>query len=297
VCLGVVDDLRNLHAGIKLIVQSAGVLLMIVPTGMVIEPRWIEPLANLVGRAHEVAFVLLVAFTAFVVVGMINAINMIDGMDGLAGGTSAIALICFAVVAAILRLNDVLLLALLMLFVVLGFLVFNFRTPWRTHAAVFMGDAGSMMLGFSLAFFAIHLSQGDDSSLSPVAALWICSLPVIDTGSLIVRRLAAGDNPVIGDRRHLHHIMLQTGLSTSSTVAALLIISMMLGAVGIAGWCVGISDRAMLMALAIPIGLHTYFVWRGWKSVSTLVQWIAANRLRRYSQASLAAVSEIRASQ
>jgi UDP-GlcNAc:undecaprenyl-phosphate/decaprenyl-phosphate GlcNAc-1-phosphate transferase len=271
VAVGIVDDLYDLRAFIKLAAQCAIVTLMVLPNDLVIRNA-----GSILSEHPLLLYGWAVPVTIFAVVGMINATNLIDGLDGLAGGVSLVALIWFAVAASVLGLPDELLLILILAFSILGFLVFNFRHPWRARAAVFLGDAGSTMLGLSLAFVAISLSQRTDRSLPPVAALWVCALPVIDTLSLIVRRLAAGEGVMAGDHRHLHHLLNRAGLNVSQTVFVLVIISALLGGIGIAGWLLHLPDRVMLLGLAIPILLHSWFCCYGWKHLQLPVRRFAA---------------------
>ena len=121
------------------------------------------------------------------------------------------------------------------------------------------------MLGLALAFVAIGLSQTRGASLSPVVAVWVCALPIIDTLSLIVRRVASGLSPTAADRKHLHHLMLQAGLTVGQTVVVLICIAAALGGIGVAGWFLGFSDRALLLGLLAPVGLHVWFTTYGWK--------------------------------
>ena len=255
VLLGLLDDRMNLRASVKLVAQIACVALMVLPShtliwkagtllgdGFLLQPHWAVPL------------------TIVAMVGLINAFNMIDGIDGLAGSLSAVALLWFAIAAGLVGLRGELLLALLVAFCVMGFLVFNLRHHWRRRAGVFLGDAGSTMLGAVLAFLAITLSQHNGGlALSPIAALWICAVPVIDTGSLIFRRLAAGTSPFSSDRQHLHHLMLDAGLSVNQVVAILSITSAICGGIGVFGWLVGASDAVLLTAFVVPIGAHVWF--------------------------------------
>jgi UDP-GlcNAc:undecaprenyl-phosphate GlcNAc-1-phosphate transferase len=120
-----------------------------------------------------------------------------------------------------------------------------------------------MMLGAIIGYLAIALSQHAVARpLSPVAALWVCSLPTIDTLSLIVRRTASGVSPFSADRRHLHHLLLDSGLSVRQVVATMAFASLVLGGIGVAGWYVGIPDPVLLMGLIVPVGLHSWFVFR-----------------------------------
>ena len=95
--------------------------------------------------------------------------------------------------------------------------------------------------------------------------LWLVALPIFDTLILIGRRIAERKNPLVGDRRHLHHLLLQAGFSPQEATAVLIAICAMLGAIGFAGWRVGISAPVMLAGLAVPFSIHLYFVCHGWK--------------------------------
>ena len=260
VLLGIIDDIVDLRASIKFAAQCAVVALMVLPNDLLIRNAGAiladRPLLLLQWAAPV---------TIFAAVGMINAVNLIDGLDGLAGGVSFVALIWFAIAAAVLGLSAELALILVLAFGVLGFLTFNFRHPWRARAAVFLGDAGSMMLGLALAFVAITLTQRSSQSLPPIAALWICALPVIDTLSLMIRRLAAGESIVTNDNRHLHDLLVRAGLSVNHTVLVLIAVSAAMGGIGIAGWLLHLPDRVMLIALSVPIGIHSWFCCYGWK--------------------------------
>jgi UDP-GlcNAc:undecaprenyl-phosphate GlcNAc-1-phosphate transferase len=260
VITGVLDDLYDLRASFKMIAQVVCAALMILPNQVLIWrldvflgndsilPQWAVPI------------------TLLAVVGSINAVNMLDGIDGLAGSLSVVALFWFAVAAGILGLKGDFSLSLLGAFCVLGFLGFNLRHRWRDHAAVFLGDAGSMMLGAIIAFLGISLSQhSGGQSLSPIAVLWVCSIPIIDTLSLIVRRLASGRSPFAADRQHLHHLMLDAGLNVCQVVSALSASSLLLGGIGVAGWYWGVPDAILLLGLLGPAGLHSWFVMRGGK--------------------------------
>lgn len=260
VSIGIADDMADLRPLFKLVAQGLAAAVVVWPSGFLI-----QSIGNLVDGRPIMLAAWALPVTIFAVVGMINAINMIDGLDGLAGGICVTALAWFGVAAGLLGLGDELLLILLLICSILGFLLFNFRHPWRARASVFLGDGGSMMLGMALAFVAIGLSQTRGPSLSPVAVLWVCALPVVDTLSLIVRRMSSGLSPMAADRRHLHHLLLQAGLTVGQTVVVLICIAAALGGVGVAGWLLGLPDIVLLFALLAPVGLHVWFTTYGWK--------------------------------
>ena len=135
-----------------------------------------------------------------------------------------------------------------------GFLLYNLRTPWRARASVFLGDAGSLFLGFVLAWFAIFAcSQLGERSLSPVSALWMLIVPLFDTVGCIVRRKLQGRSPMKSDRRHLHHLLQRCGLTAGQTVAILITINAAGGAIGAAAQSLRFSHLVMQKQRLPPI--------------------------------------------
>jgi len=269
VVLGVVDDLYDVRASIKLFAQTACAGLMVLPSAHFVRHIGFLP------ADHLLPLQWAIPVTILAMVGLINAINMMDGIDGLAGSLTLGSLFWFGIAASALGLDGEFSISILAAFCVIGFLGFNLRHPWRSRAGVFLGDAGSMMLGGVLGFLAIAVSQpGSGQGLSPVAVLWIFSIPATDTLSLAVRRLAAGRSPLSSDRLHLHHLMLDAGFSESQAVAALSACAAVLGGIGTIGWLLGASDGIMLVGLAAPVGLHIWFTSYGSKHLR--VNWRAA---------------------
>ena len=274
VVLGVFDDRFDIGPVAKLLAQIACVAVMVLPGQTLI---W--NLGSILGGDPLVLRHFSVPLTIIAIVGLINAINMIDGIDGLAGCLSLMALLWFAIVAGAVGLDGELSIALVVGFCLIGFLGYNLRSPWRARAAVFLGDSGSMMLGAIVGFLAIALSQrSGGETLSPIAAVWVCAIPVIDTLSLAVRRLTGGRSPFSTDRQHLHHLMLDAGLSVTQVVVTLSAIAAALGAIGVGGWYLGVPDGALLVGLAAPIGLHTWFVLYG--STHMSVTWNILERAK-----------------
>jgi UDP-GlcNAc:undecaprenyl-phosphate GlcNAc-1-phosphate transferase len=148
---------------------------------------------------------------------------------------------------------------------VIGFLLFNQRLFWRPKAAVFLGDAGSMMLGFALAWAAIVASQGPDRSLSPAAALWFVAVPVCDTLSVAVRRLLEGKSPLTADARHLHHLFMSVGFSVNETLLFMCGLAVAGVTVGLAAEWYGVPEWALLLlflAAWLVCALVSHKAWR-----------------------------------
>jgi UDP-GlcNAc:undecaprenyl-phosphate GlcNAc-1-phosphate transferase len=255
--LGVADDLLDLRPWTKLGAQAAAALVMTLPGHTLIGP------ADVMGLGDLRSLPIDALFTVVFVVGLANAFNMLDGVDGLAGGAAASALVWLASTAALAGGGATLSNALLLLGAVVGFLAFNARHPWRQRAAVFMGDAGSLMLGATIAYLMLELATGPRQPTFP-ALLWLIALPLCDTAILVLRRWAAGQSPFRADRRHVHHILLQAGLSPPAVTAVLVGACVVYGGIGVTGWLAGLSGELMLAALAVPFAAHSCLVLRRW---------------------------------
>jgi len=212
--VGVVDDFLDLSPAVRLVAQVLAALLMIFGAGVVL-----KDLGSMTPGGEVLQLqVLAVPFTVFATLGIINALNMCDGLDGLSGSlaiTSLSGLILAAYTWGVPA--DTVLLPILGTGIV-AFLLFNLRLLGRERASVFLGDAGSMFLGFALTWYAIALSQGEHRALPPAAALWFLMIPIFDAVSMMLRRILKGRSPFAADREHLHHIFLLAGYSVNETV-------------------------------------------------------------------------------
>ena len=262
IAVGCWDDVAEISPRLKFGIQIAASAIMIWGAGI-----HIEGVGDLLGIRPIGLSVLAVPITIFAVVGVVNAINMMDGQDGLAGSISLVSFAWYAVVARDSNLPLQFSLAILFCGAIAGFLIFNLRFPWQPRARVFLGDAGSLMIGFALAWFAIDLTQGRSRSFPPIAALWVVLLPLADCVSLMARRLRAGRSPFVADSRHIHHYLLRKGFSHGQTVAILVGISAAFGAVGYFGWKFGAPEAALFWLFFF--GYFAYHAWikSAWKKV------------------------------
>ena len=214
VFVGIVDDMTDMPAKLKLLGQiiaagiacAGGVRIEFV-TGFIG-----ADLLNLAWLSVPVSIIWMVA--------IINAINLIDGLDGLAAGVSCIAAVSMAIVA--LQNQDVhmALMAVGLAGAALGFLLYNFHP-----ASIFMGDTGSMFLGYMLAVISIHSASKGLTVVSVFIPILILGVPIFDTLFAIIRRSLAGQPIFEADKAHLHHCLLRMGLSHRNTVLLIYAIS------------------------------------------------------------------------
>ncbi len=161
-----------------------------------------------------------IAFTTVWIVGMVNSLNFIDGLDGLSSGIALIAAVTLGLLSLTPQVNQPL--VAILCFVLAGGLLGFLR--WNFHPAViFQGTAGVMFLGYVLAVLAIL------GSAKIIVALLVLAVPIIDTFWVIVRRLSSGRSPFTPDRGHIHHRLLDLGLSHRSTVLLIYLVCATLG--------------------------------------------------------------------
>lgn len=274
VAVGVYDDMHELSSRVRFGAQILAAALMAYWGGVVL-----EDLGALTGEGE--LFLLSgwdIVFTVFATVGVINALNMSDGVDGLAGGLSLIALLGLAYMAGSAGRGGEGALLLMLAAVVVGFLLFNMRLPWRPRALVFMGDAGSMFLGFAITWFFIGMSQGEARAMAPVAALWLLMIPLYDTVWLILWRFSQGRSPTTSDVGHLHHVLQMTGMGAAASVWVMLAIAALGATAGIAALAAGVAESTMFYAFLGLFVAYCVFMAVCWQR-RRLLWWPMERRL------------------
>jgi len=268
VVVGVLDDFHELSARMRFGAQIAASLLMALGGGVVLRdmgylilPDQLIPLG-----------ILAVPVTVFATVGVINAVNMTDGLDGLAASLVLVTIGALGIVAQVAGETKAVAILVLLAAVALAFLVFNLRIGGR--ALAFMGDAGSMFLGFVLAWFLIEFSQGEARLFSPVVALWLFALPLIDTVTMMTRRLWLGRSPFLADREHFHHLLLAAGFSAKQTVAIMILLGAVAAGIGLTGHFLNIPEHWMFFGFLVVFSLHFWTVMRAWRMKKLLHKFI-----------------------
>jgi UDP-GlcNAc:undecaprenyl-phosphate GlcNAc-1-phosphate transferase len=274
--MGLVDDLRGLSFKSKFAVQIAAAVAV-----------WsggfrIEILSNPFGGDPIEFGLLSLPVTVLWIVGITNAINLIDGLDGLAAGVALIMTVAMAAMALFQGHLGVVATSVALVGALLGFLFFNFNP-----AKIFLGDSGSNFLGFVLAVISIRGAQKATTAVAVLAPLLILGLPILDTSLAVLRRLIRissegtrngnGVAHVVSnvhrvfhpDRGHLHHRLLDLGLSHRSSVLVLygFVVLLALAALGL------VFKNSLIMA-AVLLGLLSFLT-------ASFVLWIIVRRRRR----------------
>lgn len=259
---GLLDDRFRLSVRLRFAVQIVAALLLVYSNVV------LHDLGCLFSDEVFVLGMFGIPLTVFATVGAINALNMIDGVDGLAGLVSSVCFALLLVVAYASGSQIQILLILCVLGAVSGFLLFNMPRAGKGKASVFMGDAGSTSLGFLLAYLLISLSQGGPQrAMSPVTALWIFAIPLIDTLGVMLRRMWLKKSPFCADRGHIHHLLLDAGFRVRQAVLLIAALQLLLGAVGMAAFYLGVPDIVSLLAFLLVFAGYAYLISRPWRVV------------------------------
>ena len=225
--LGLVDDIYNLDAKFKLVVQIL-ITTVVYLLGVKVD---MTPVATHLGLAVDLGF-LSYPITVLWIVGISNAVNFIDGVDGLAGSVITVNAITLAIIALSMRpVNSAsALIAFILVGSMLAFLTFNFNP-----AKIFMGDSGALFSGFLLASLSIAgVMKG--ATLAILLPFLILAVPILDITYSSLRRIFKGKSPFVADAEHIHHKLLKAGFSQKITVAIMTSIAIVAG--GLASLCV-----------------------------------------------------------
>jgi len=245
--LGAIDDLFDLRARWQLLGQ------VVLAAGAVAAGITIEFIANPFGPGvQRFDGAAAAALTIFWIVGMINSINWIDGLDGLSSGVSFIAAVTLGIISLTSQVGQPLIAVLCFALAgsLLGFLRWNFHP-----ATIFAGTSGVQFVGFTLAVLAIL------GTAKVAVALLVLGVPIIDTFWIIVRRLSQGRSPFTPDRSHIHHRLLDLGLSHRQTVLVIYGICLVLALLALL--LSGVSQLYAFVGVFLAFGLVLFLPTRG----------------------------------
>ena len=245
VAIGIWDDICNIPARVKLVGQIAAAC---IPVAFGIQIEW---LTNPFGDILVLPEVIAIPVTIFWIIGFTNTVNLIDGLDGLAAGVAFIASISMFLLAV--NLNQFLpaLIIVSMAGAALGFLQYNFNP-----AKIFMGDTGSMLLGYTLAVSAVLGLVKTAATVALGGPIIALGLPILDTTFAIIRRRMSGVPIFQPDKGHLHHRLLALGMTQKQAVLIMYFVSMMLGIVAL--FVANVSYQTGIVTVLVVLAVIIY---------------------------------------
>ncbi|NVK20929.1 MAG: undecaprenyl-phosphate alpha-N-acetylglucosaminyl 1-phosphate transferase [Kangiellaceae bacterium] len=244
VFIGMLDDRYDLNAKLRLVAQVLIAAILTFGTDYKI-----DNLGNVFGFGNMITGPAAGVVTIMAILAGINAFNMTDGIDGLAGVLALISLIFISFIvpdANIQMLVGVLSASLIV------FLLFNLGLLTKKNK-IFMGDAGSMMLGMVTAWLLIVSSQMEEAVLKPAHVLWFIAVPLIDMVTVMFKRIKKGQSPLVADREHLHHVFMDLGFNSKHALLFIAAIALLFAFIGFYVHKTNVSEPVSLLAFLFVI--------------------------------------------
>ena len=255
----------------------------------------LQDIGHLLPNVGGTLVLLSIPLTVIGMVGVINSVYMTDGVDGLAGGLATLTFGALAVLAypthPAVGLQLVTFVAML-----IGFLVFNSRFFGRKRAAIFLGDGGSIFIGFALAWYLIMLSQGETPVIKPVDALWLVAVPFLDPMTIMTRRIQHGRSPFSADREHLHHILMLAGFGANRTVLIILSVQLCCILVAVASIRYGAAEWIVFFIFVAAFAAYYMAMSHAWKimkRVKSFREWAGFEDRRNEDGASAGRIPDL----
>ena len=260
--VGVVDDYFDISFKIRLVVQAGIALAMIIFGGLSL-----DNLGYLMGsETLQLSPVIGGIITVVAFIGAINAFNMVDGIDGLLGGLASVTFSAMGYVFYIHGNSELALFCGLLVTAMVPYIMLNLGLPFGRRFKVFMGDAGSVFIGFTVVWLLVRGTQEVNIvAFKPVTALWLIAIPLMDMTTIMIRRVRKGQSPFKPDREHLHHICQRMGLSSRLTLFVICLLAINCAAIGIWAETARINESTMFIAFLVMFVCYftvINYIWR-----------------------------------
>jgi len=262
---GALDDLRGMQPTTKLGIELIAGILMASWGGI-----YLTSLGDLLGRREIELANWGIPLTLVAVVAVVNAVNMSDGLDGLAGGLSLVIFGWMAYLSGEVGNLPAQRICMVLCGALIGFLLFNLRNPLRGSRRIFLGDAGSLMLGFCIVWFSVELSQkvyNGGRHVPPVVMLWVVGFLLIDFLAVILRRVIKGRNPMLADRTHLHHVLMRLDIPSEVSVWLILTSNALMGLIGVLAWKYGVPEQISFLLFLLVSVVHIFIMRNAWRFI------------------------------
>ncbi|MFC3949236.1 UDP-N-acetylglucosamine--undecaprenyl-phosphate N-acetylglucosaminephosphotransferase [Serratia entomophila] len=274
VFVGALDDRFDISVKIRALVQALVGVAMMVFAGL-----YLRSFGHVLGSWEMLLGPFGYLVTLFAVWAAINAFNMVDGIDGLLGGLSCVSFGALGILLYLSGHADMAFWCFAMIATIVPYILLNLGLLGRRYK-VFMGDAGSTLIGFTAIWLLLQSSQGEVHSINPVTALWIIAIPLMDMIAIMYRRLRKGMSPFSPDRQHIHHLIMRAGFTPRQAFVLITLAAALLAAIGVAGELLTfIPEWVMLALFLLAFFLYGYCIKRAWR-VARYIKRIK-RRLRR----------------
>lgn len=274
VVTGVIDDRYDISFKARLIIQTIISLVMIG-----VGNKSLHSLGYLMGSdVIELSVASSVVITVLGIIGAINAFNMVDGIDGLLGGLASVTFGALGFVFLINGNTDLAIFCGLIVTAMMPYILLNMGFPLGRRFKVFMGDAGSIFIGFTVIWLLIEATQGPNvTPIRPVTALWMIAIPLMDMATIMVRRIRKGHSPFKPDREHLHHICQRLGMSNHMALFIICLMASIMAGVGIWADMTLVSESIMFISFLCIFAVYFFVISHIWR-ITTLVHRIFKGR-------------------
>lgn len=264
--IGALDDKYDLSFKLRFVVQAALSVAM-----MLLGDIELNTIGDVIGTGQIVTLGWLgYLITVLAIVGAINAFNMVDGIDGLLGGLSIVTIGSLGIMLVQDGQYNLAYVCIVLVVTITPYILLNLGAFGRKRK-VFMGDAGSMLIGFTVIWLLLLSSQnGTSSPLRPVTALWLIAVPLMDMAAIMIRRIKRGNSPFKPDREHLHHIFQRLGFSSIQTLIIICSISTVYAGIGIYSEMIGIPEYIMLYSFIACFLFYLFILSNIWRITSYL---------------------------
>ncbi|MCE9680064.1 UDP-N-acetylglucosamine--undecaprenyl-phosphate N-acetylglucosaminephosphotransferase [Shewanella sp. AS1] len=260
--IGVLDDKYDLSVRVRIVAQVITASILIFGAGV-----YLTSLGKIFYFFDFSLGYVGVFVTVLAVIGAINAFNMVDGIDGLAGMLSLVTFTSLAILFYLAD-NQWFLVPILFIAAIIGYLLFNLRWPFASLEKIFMGDAGSMLIGLTVVWLLVIGVEADTKVFEPVTALYIIGIPLMDMVAIMYRRISKGMSPFRPDRDHLHHIFERAGYSRKQTLVRITLASIVLAIIGIYGQLSHAPEWMMFVGFLAIFVVYNWFLAHVWQIIT-----------------------------
>ena len=218
-----------------------------------------------IGRIH--LGILALPLTVIAMVAVAQSLVMMDDLEGFRAAFAFTALAWLSAAGAASGLDHPSRIALLLEAALAGYLLTTVMLKAWARPRVFLGNAGSLMIGFALGWLTIDLTQGPGRTVPPIAALFFVLLPLFDAGSVMLRQFERRESPLARGDSGLHHYLFARGFSSAQTLVMLVAASALLGAVGFFGWKLGVPEPALFWLAFFGFLLYHAWIKEAWRKL------------------------------